>query len=221
MLDTFSFDQSALGDKSSNPLIQRITESMKPLHHAKLTIQERSLYQWNPPNVGGATVLQNIPGNFSYPTSLPLLSLPGTGMTTLPINPSADFEKKDEDSPRGIIEAVAVAAKINAMLMAKGKLKTEDNALNTENLVVTEVDINDVPVSCRNLLTKGQMQDAVRAEYSKLSSTLGKGDPAVKKQKTVNSGISLVPYGNEDSSDEDDRFHGNRKYNPDDAEYCE
>ncbi|XP_039628742.1 KH homology domain-containing protein 4-like isoform X2 [Polypterus senegalus] len=127
--------------------------------------QKSSLYQWNPPNVGGATVLQNIPGNFSYPTSLPLLSLPGTGMTTLPINPSADFEKKDEDSPRGIIEAVAVAAKINAMLMAKGKLKTEDNALNTENLVVTEVDINDVPVSCRNLLTKGQMQDAI-SQYS-------------------------------------------------------
>uniref|UniRef100_A0A8C4TG27 KH homology domain-containing protein 4 n=1 Tax=Erpetoichthys calabaricus TaxID=27687 RepID=A0A8C4TG27_ERPCA len=127
--------------------------------------QKSSLYQWYPPNLGGTTVLQNIPGNFSYPTSLPLLSLPGTGMTTLPITPSADFEKKDEDSPRGIMEAVAVAAKINAMLMAKGKLKTEDNALNTENLVVTEVDINDVPVTCRNLLTKGQMQDAI-SQYS-------------------------------------------------------
>uniref|UniRef100_A0A7N8XEF9 KH homology domain-containing protein 4-like n=1 Tax=Mastacembelus armatus TaxID=205130 RepID=A0A7N8XEF9_9TELE len=57
--------------------------------------------------------------------------------------------------------AAAMAAKINAMLMAKGKLLTPPPLL----MVVTEVDINDVPLNCRDLLTKGKTQEEVSGTW--------------------------------------------------------
>lgn len=102
--------------------------------------------------------------------------------------------------------AAAMAAKINAMLMAKGKLLTPPPLLAkvhviqtvgnnkfifallfyqlfhviarvlqtapnvpvpsaTEEMAVTEVDINNVPLNCRDLLTKGKTQEEVSGQW--------------------------------------------------------
>ena len=75
---------------------------------------------------------------------------------------------------RSRLEAAAEAvAKANAKLIAKGKLKPSQlstlplknmkgSAKSQQmNLVVAEVDINDVPIGCRNMLTRGSTQDEV------------------------------------------------------------
>ncbi|CAF99803.1 unnamed protein product, partial [Tetraodon nigroviridis] len=88
-------------------------------------------------------------------------------------------------APQGGVEmAAAMAAKINAMLMAKGKLMTPPPLLAktppsvpvpviTEELVVTEVDINDVPFNCRDLLTKGKTQEEIRLFSGAVVTTKG------------------------------------------------
>ncbi|XP_028999323.1 KH homology domain-containing protein 4-like [Betta splendens] len=84
----------------------------------------------------------------------------------------------------GVEMAAAMAAKINAMLMAKGKLLTPPPLLAktphsvpvpaaTEEMVVTEVDINDVPLNCRDLLTKGKTQEEIRQVSGAVVSTKG------------------------------------------------
>ncbi|KAG1926164.1 KH homology domain-containing protein 4-like [Pimephales promelas] len=79
------------------------------------------------------------------------------------------------DRAAGVEAAAAMAAKINAMLMAKGKLKPLQPLPSkapvsappavADELVVAEVDINDVPIDCRNLLTTGRTQEEI-AQFS-------------------------------------------------------
>ncbi|XP_036399587.1 KH homology domain-containing protein 4-like isoform X1 [Megalops cyprinoides] len=118
-------------------------------------------------------------------TSSSFASTVGTEATPLTSLPRAPPPSEDKPAPQGGVElAAAMAAKINAMLMAKGKLKTPqplpDKIVPTvtisstaDELVVTEVDINDVPINCRNLLTKGKTQEEIRRFSGAVVSTKG------------------------------------------------
>ncbi|XP_071757577.1 KH homology domain-containing protein 4-like [Centroberyx gerrardi] len=104
-----------------------------------------------------------------------------------PLNSAAAsfIPEVEKPAPQGGVEmAAAMAAKINAMLMAKGKLLTPPPLLaktppsvpvltTTEETVVTEVDINDVPINCRDLLTKGKTQEEIRQFSGAVVSTKG------------------------------------------------
>ncbi|XP_038130651.1 KH homology domain-containing protein 4-like [Cyprinodon tularosa] len=106
-------------------------------------------------------------------------------------NSPASQPPEAEETPKGGVEkATAMAAKINAMLMAKGKLLTPPPLLPkkppsipvpppTEEMVVTEVDINDVPLNCRELLTKGKTQEEIRLFSGAVVSTKGLYMPEV------------------------------------------
>ncbi|XP_026471224.1 uncharacterized protein LOC113385118 isoform X2 [Ctenocephalides felis] len=68
--------------------------------------------------------------------------------------------------------AASAAAKVDSLLMAKGKLRMDNPKLGLlptpgkpNDLFTTEVEINDTPLSARNLLTKGQTQEEI-SQYS-------------------------------------------------------
>ncbi|KAK3549169.1 hypothetical protein QTP70_033511 [Hemibagrus guttatus] len=132
--------------------------------------------RWDQPK-SKADLLQGIMGNVSASNAVTVTPSPaGT--------PGAGSPSSSAPAQGGVEMATAMAAKLNAMLMAKGKLKplqplpckappSAPVPVSSEEIVVTEVDINDVPVNCRNLLTKSKTQEEIRLYSGALVSTKG------------------------------------------------
>ncbi|XP_028812094.1 KH homology domain-containing protein 4-like isoform X2 [Denticeps clupeoides] len=148
--------------------------------------------RWDQPK-SKADVLQDFVGR-AHPlppqvvrarTSAGSVGASSSAVSEFPSSQSSERSDSSDSAPQGGVEmAAAMAAKINAMLMAKGKLKTLEPlpckiapclpvVNTTEEVVVTEVDINDVPINCRNLLTKGKTQEEIRLYSGAVVSTKG------------------------------------------------
>uniref|UniRef100_A0A1A7XDS5 KH homology domain-containing protein 4 n=1 Tax=Iconisemion striatum TaxID=60296 RepID=A0A1A7XDS5_9TELE len=145
-----------------------------------------------PKESAGVQPEQKSVGNAAHPVSLSEV----VGTAGLNSNVSQPPETEEKPTQGGVEMAAAMAAKINAMLMAKGKLLTppplpakimsKSIPVPTviEEMVVTEVDINDVPLNCRDLLTKGKTQEEIRQFSGAIVSTKGHYMTDVEKGST-------------------------------------
>ncbi|GFS55956.1 KH homology domain-containing protein 4 [Nephila pilipes] len=128
-------------------------------------------------------------------------------VTTSPytLSPTFDSEydevtlKSDRMSKSSLEAAAEAAAKVNAMLIAKGKLKLSPSQIKPKignnfihgrakapgDLVTAEVDINDAPLSARNLLTRGHMQDEICKFSGAAISTRGRYMTPEERQNIV------------------------------------
>uniref|UniRef100_A0A2R5L4B9 KH homology domain-containing protein 4 n=1 Tax=Ornithodoros turicata TaxID=34597 RepID=A0A2R5L4B9_9ACAR len=77
---------------------------------------------------------------------------------------------------KSCLEVAAEAAeRVNAMLVAKGKLKINGiSGRNSGDLFTTEVEINDAPLAARNVLTKGLFQEEICRTTRAVLSTRGR-----------------------------------------------
>ncbi|XP_051952617.1 KH homology domain-containing protein 4-like [Xyrauchen texanus] len=127
-----------------------------------------------------AAVLQGVVGSEAQAAHV----APASGAAVAHSTSSVATPDVPEPLQGGVELAAAMAAKINAMLMAKGKLKplqplpskarsTPVAPVSTDEVIVAEVDINDVPLNCRNLLTKGKTQEEIRLFSGAVISTKG------------------------------------------------
>ncbi|XP_067105009.1 KH homology domain-containing protein 4-like [Osmerus mordax] len=152
-------------------------------------------------------VMQACVGNSSHP-SVPASCMSVTNQNaTQNRGPGALRSDGDQTASQGGVEmAAAMAAKINAMLMAKGKLKIPPPlpskvpsclsvSSTADETVVTEVDINDVPINCRNLLTKGKTQEEIRQCSGAVVSTKGHYMSDMDKGKAVERPLYLHVQG--------------------------
>ncbi|XP_061608211.1 KH homology domain-containing protein 4-like isoform X2 [Phyllopteryx taeniolatus] len=139
---------------------------------------------------------QNDSGNVAHRVSGVIGASASNSSLPLTQQESSVMAGAEKPEPQGGVEmAAAMAAKINAMLMAKGKLLTPPPLLTktpvcvpvpppTEELAVTEVDINDVPLNCRDLLTKGKTQEEIRLCSGAVVSTRGHFMSDVEREKS-------------------------------------
>ncbi|XP_077516089.1 uncharacterized protein LOC144126058 isoform X2 [Amblyomma americanum] len=84
---------------------------------------------------------------------------------------------------RSCLEVAAEAAeRVNAMLVAKGKLKINGvTGRSSGDLFTTEVEINDAPLAARNVLTKGIFQEEICRSTGAVMSTRGRYMGAMEK----------------------------------------
>ncbi|XP_053560995.1 KH homology domain-containing protein 4 isoform X2 [Bombina bombina] len=157
--------------------------------------------KWDQPGPIAATLLH--PGVMSSVATLPTIptipALNMAGVYMAPVEtPPLNTLSESVSAPCGALDAAAaVAAKINAMLVAKGKIKPAQNTperihtpgkppsatKSKDDLVVAEVEINDVPLTCRNLLTRGQTQDEISRISGAAVSTRGRYMTSEEKTK--------------------------------------